>query len=308
MQNLCAVYCTFTAHNILNTQQGGYYLKDRLKKFSKYAYGIKHKYDSCHIAAYSAEAAFFTLLSGVPLAMFAIVLMGVLAPLDIINLRQKLTQYFSENLSGQLAEFTAEIHSHSTIPLASVTMFFLVWTATRGIRSIADGINVIYGCKERYNIFQLGVRSVLFAVAIFLLLGAAFALAVFAQPVENLVRSILGNKGKFVLLLFNLPNITLFFAFTLLFATAYNTLAKSGRPFKNQLFGAVFASVGWIVYSFGYSVYIRCFSSYSALYGSIGAVMLFLLWLYMCMNILLCGALANRIKWDREKTKKDCKY
>ena len=71
--------------------------------------------------------------------------------------------------------------------------------------------------------------------------------------------------------------------------------------FKSHLPGAMVASAGWIVYSFGYSVYIKHFSSYSALYGSLGAVMLFMLWLYMCMNILLCGALLNKISADGKK-------
>ena len=105
----------------------------------------------------------------------------------------------------------------------------------------------------------------------------------------------------FALIPFGTKTAILFAALTFIFAAAYTTLAKSCISFKNQLAGAAFAASGWMVFSFGYSVYIRHFSRYSALYGSFGAVMLFLLWLYMCMNIMLCGALINKLRAEKKK-------
>ncbi|MEG0019288.1 MAG: YhjD/YihY/BrkB family envelope integrity protein, partial [Oscillospiraceae bacterium] len=64
--------------------------------------------------------------------------------------------------------------------------------------------------------------------------------------------------------------------------------------------GAAIASGGWLIFSFGYSIYINYFSSYASLYGSLGALMLFMLWLYMCMNILLVGALINKLRDMRQ--------
>ncbi|MBE6878393.1 MAG: YihY/virulence factor BrkB family protein [Ruminococcaceae bacterium] len=276
-------------------------MKEKIIKAIKYSWGIKKQYDGCHIAAYSAEAAFFVVLSAVPLVMLGIILLGAFAPLDIIGIRAMMAQVFTENVSGQLAEFVQEISSRSTVPLASLTMVFLLWAATKGIRSIADGINVIYDYKEEYNIIQLAIRSVWYAIVIISVVVLSFALLVFASPLENLLRSLLGQRAQLLLVLLNLRNIIFFAALTVLFATAYKGLAKSALSFKNQLVGAAMAAAGWIVYSFGYSVYIRCFSGYSALYGSFGAVMLFLLWLYMCMNILLCGALLNKIRVERKQ-------
>jgi len=276
-------------------------VKEKIIKAIKWGWSIKKQYNHCHIAAYSAEAAFFVVLSAVPLVMFSVILLGAFAPLDIMGIRDMMTQVFTENVSGQLAEIVQEIIQHSTIPLASVTMVFIIWAATKGIRSIADGINVIYDYKEEYNIVQLTIRSVWYALVIIGVVVLSFALLVFASPLENLIRSFLGKSGQLLLVLLNMRNIIFFISLTLLFATAYKGLAKSALTFKNQLAGAAFAAAGWIVYSFGYSVYIRHFSRYSALYGSFGAVMLFLLWLYMCMNILLCGALLNKIRAEGKK-------
>lgn len=275
-------------------------MKRKLIHIMECAKYLKKQYDSCHTGAYSAEAAFFMLVSAVPLVMSGIILIGALAPFDTAGIQQMMAEIFTGSIPAQLAEFAAEIAEHSTIPLASVTMLFLLWSATKGIRSIGQGIDAIYSCGTEYNILQMAVRSVIYAVIIIGVFVLSFAVLVFASPLENLVRSFLGKGADTVLVLLNMRNIIFFLSLTFLFATAYKGLAKSPLSFKEQLPGAAIAASGWILYSFGYSVYIRHFSRYSALYGSFGAVMLFLLWLYMCMNILLCGALINKIIYGRK--------
>lgn len=280
-------------------------MKDRILAAVEYGKGMKKQYDDCHIATCSAQAAFFILLSAVPLLMFIVILLGALAPFDVIGVQQMMMEIFTENISGQLAEFVAEIKGQSTVPLASVTMVFLIWAATKGIRSLSAGIDAIYAYGEEYNFIQLAVRSVGYAFAMIVVFIVAFGILVLAAPLEALLRSFLGQWADIILGLINAGNVIFYAALTVLFATAYKSLAKSTLSFKQQLPGAAFAAAGWIIYSFGYSIYIRHFSSYSALYGSFGAVMLFMLWLYMCMNILLCGALFNKLLAEKRK-KSDC--
>lgn len=271
-------------------------MKERVLKLLKYVKELKSLYDSCHIAAYSAEAAFFMLVSAVPLVMFGITLLGSLSPLDLTEMSDMAAGIFTQQANSFIVRIFEEIRSHATVPLISVTMLFLLWAATKGIRSIADGIDTIYGYKEKYNIVQLTLRSGVYAVTMLAVFWIGFVVLGFAAPLENVAVNLLGKGGEYLLAVINMRNIIFFVALTLLFAIAYKGLAKSELSFKNQLFGAMVAAAGWLVYSFGYSVYIKYFSRYSALYGSLGAVMLFMLWLYMCMNILLCGALANKLR------------
>ena len=182
----------------------------------------------------------------------------------------------------------------------SVTTVFLVWAATNGVRSIAAGLQNIFGGKQQYNIVQLTLRSVGYALVMFAVGILAVAVLVFSSPLETVVRAVLGRWAQAVLVVLNMRSIIFFLALTLLFALAYKSLAVSSMPFKKQLTGASVAAAGWILYSFGFSLYIKYFSRYSVLYGSFGAVMLFMLWLYMCMNILLCGAFINRIVYGKK--------
>ena len=81
-------------------------------------------------------------------------------------------------------------------------------------------------------------------------------------------------------------------------ALFYKFLPKKDNRFKAQLPGAAFSAVGWMVFSFFYSIYIEHFSNYSFVYGSLAAIVFLMLWLYFCMNIFLFGAQINKMIED----------
>lgn len=259
----------------------------KIKNTISFIIDVKKQYDRCLIGVYAAQGAFFVLISAVPLAMLTIVLLGMFAPLDLIGIRGILAEFFTQKANNYILTLLGELQQRATIPLLSVTMVFLLWAATRGVRSIAEGIGTIYGAQQ-YSGFRKAVRSGVYSVFMIIVSVGAAAVMVFAEEYFAMGQRY-GVLYRYIML---------FCLLTFLFATAYRFLAKSNLSFKNQLWGGAFAAAGWIVYTFGYSVYIRHFSKYSLLYGSFGAVMLFMLWLYMCMNILLWGALLGKLKAD----------
>ena len=74
---------------------------------------------------------------------------------------------------------------------------------------------------------------------------------------------------------------------------AYRGFSKVGICFRHHFLGAAFSAVGWLVYSWIFSLYIEHFANYSLIYGGLAAIVVFMLWLYMCMQILLIGAEIN---------------
>ncbi len=274
-------------------------MKEKIRCAVQFAVKIKKQYDNAHISAYAAQAAFFMLLSGVPMIMLCVILLGIFSPFDFAEIQIMLQQTVGEKLGGYVMGVLTEITNKATAPLAGVTLVFIVWYATKGIRGIADGLGAIYGQSGQYNIVRLTLRSALYAVVLTAMAVLSLAVLVFAEPVENLLQKIFAGRADFILRLLNMRNVIFFFALTLLFVAAYRYLAKSDLSFLKQLYGAAFAATGWIVFSFGFSVYIKHSSRFSAIYGSLGGVMLFMLWLYMCMNILLCGALVAKLRSKR---------
>ena len=261
---------------------------------------LKKRGDKVHISAYAAKGAFFILLSAVPLITLTIGISGVIFPLESIMMEKWFVSALSGDIKNILVMLLTQIQAIKGVSVISVSSVLVVWSATRGIRSIAKGIGVIYGA-EKGGIVAATIRPVVYTFFMLAALGLSFVVLVLASPLEKLITVLLGAKGGVLMLVLNMRNIIFFLLLWLLFSFAYSFLGQSDIPFKAQLLGGALASAGWIVYSFGYSVYIKYFSSLSAFYGGFGTVMLFMVWLYMCMHILLWGAVINRIKWQKRQ-------
>ena len=230
----------------------------------------------------------------------AIGILSVVFPLDKLSGQNGIATLFSADIKNIATSAMAKIAQTKGISVISVSSVIVVWSATKGIRSVAQGIRVIYGTK-RSGIVAETVRSVVYTAFMVVALGLSFAVLVMAPPLERLITAIFGTKGGILLAVINMRNIIFFLFLWLLFSFADSFLGQSGIPFKGQLFGGALASAGWIVVSFGFSVYIKYFSRYPAVYGGFGALVLFMMWLYICMYILLWGALINRIKWQKSR-------
>ena len=74
----------------------------------------------------------------------------------------------------------------------------------------------------------------------------------------------------------------------------YMALPNGRNGFLKSLPGGILASIGWLVFSDIYSIYVENFSSYSNIYGSVYAVAIAMLWLYCCLSILLYGGALNK--------------
>lgn len=260
--------------------------------------GLLQRY---HITAYASQAAYFVLLSGIPIVMLAVIFVGAVVPLNMVQANIYLQQFIPEALHGFATGFLDDIFNRSNIPLASVTTIFLMWAASKGIRSIGSGIQTIFGSELEGDYIKTMLYSFLYTIIFIVTIIFSLIILVFATPLEMIIKTFLQGRGSIILTVINLRSIIFFFALTFLFMLAYKSLAKSSITFFQQLPGAAFAALGWILFSFGYSIYISYFSSYTYFYGSFGAAMLFMLWLYMCMNILLIGALINKLRAEGAK-------
>ena len=78
-----------------------------------------------------------------------------------------------------------------------------------------------------------------------------------------------------------------------LFSAMFMALPNRRNTFRQSLPGAVLSSVGWLVFSDIYSIYVKNFSGYANIYGSVYAVAISMLWLYFCISIVFYGGALN---------------
>ena len=98
-----------------------------------------------------------------------------------------------------------------------------------------------------------------------------------------------------------LRGILLLLVQVVLFTAIYMELPNRRNSFRHSLPGAVFAALGWLIFTRLYSVYVDHFAGLSNIYGSVYAVALSMLWLHCCICIVFYGGALNRLLMEKEK-------
>jgi len=274
------------------------------------------------ITVYAAQAAFFIIVSAIP---FIILLIGLGRYLiDIPWLLNLISKHIGGTVGNALTIVVKEVVEKTGAPLMSITVITVMWSASQGVYSVTRGVAVAYGVHLRENFILDIIRSFLYTLVFILIIITTLVALVFA-------RTIIAAAGEFYPLVtliwrmvYNFAPVILTLFMTLFFAVVFNTVSRTGRSFSRaeykhlsgklprgllaQLPGATFAALGWVLFSYFFSLYVRFFPGFSYIYGSLTTIMLLMLWIYFCMFIFLLGAEINKMvfnKWNIGKVYKD---
>jgi membrane protein len=174
----------------------------------------------------------------------------------------------------------ARIASNSGRTLSTglvVGLLVSLWSAMSGAKAIIDALNVIYEQKESRSFIKLNLVALAFTLAGF----AAFLLAIGAIVVLPLVLSPIG-LGSLTETLTRIARWPVLFLVLLLGLAVLYRYGPDRRAARWQWvsLGSVFAAVTWIVASFLFSWYLTSFANYNATYGSLGAVVGLMIWVW----------------------------
>lgn len=197
------------------------------------------------------------------------------------------------NVLGILREQAGRIAAQSNRALGIgfiAGILVTLWSAMGGVKALIDALNVIYEQQESRNFFKLNF------VALLLTLGgfAAFLLAIGAVIVLPLMLSTIGLGGDAAILIQVLrwPALLVVLLAGLAILYRYGPDRRAAR-WQWVSVGSVFAAVVWIAASFLFSWYLAKFNTYNATYGSLGAVLAMMMWLWISSMVVLLGAELN---------------
>lgn len=266
-------------------------LKKRLIKIIKFIECLTGD----NVSVYAAQASFFLIISAIPLLMLIFTIAKLFIDIDQQTLLHTINSFAPSQISTLLTTVINELFSKSSsISIISITVVSTLWLASRGIMALYTGLNSIYHASTR-NYFYRRLISVVYTLAFIATLILTIIFFVFGNKLEQIIIGRSRILSEIVNFLLRGKIIIFMIYLSMIFALFYKFLPKRDNRFKAQLPGAVFSAVGWMVFSFIYSIYIENFSNYSYVYGSLAAIVLMMLWLYFCMNIFLYGAQINKM-------------
>lgn len=246
---------------------------------------------SLRISVYAANASFFMILSMFPTLLL---LLGLLryTGMEVERLTGLLEGFLPQALVPNARQLIGNAYRNSTGALVSLSAVTALWSAGRGIHGLLRGLNRVYETRESRGFLATRWLSIRYTLGFLAVLVLTLLLQVFSHVFEALAAR--GFLGWVLTEVVDLRFFVLHFIQTLLFAAMYVVLPDRKNSFRGSLPGALVASLGWMTFSRLYSVYVRYFSSYSNIYGSVYAVALSMLWLYCCVNIIFYGGLLNK--------------
>ncbi len=250
------------------------------------------------VSVYAAQASFFVLLSGIPFLLLLFTAGRALIHLSETEMIEMIEHFIPKDFQGAFASLASQLLGGGSLPLYSVTAIATLWSASRGMAAIDRGLCGIYGAGADGGRVPDFLRSMLYTIALIVLVFATLFFLVFGLEIADFLMSALpaleqpitALLGARALVIF--PVLTVYF-YLLHYVIVRRAFGRASRP--AVLPGATLTAVGWMLYSYFYSLYIRFFPRASYLYSGLAVVVIFMLWVYACMTILFWGAELNKL-------------
>lgn len=246
------------------------------------------------IPLHAANTGFFLILSLFPALVLLLSIIRY-TPLDVHSLLTFLEGIIPEALLPEAELLIVGTYENTTGALISFSAITALWSSSRGIYGLITGLNAIYQVAEHRSFLQVRLLSMLYTFAFLLVLLLTLVLHVFGTGLLELMAGSSIPFFRFLSGVVDLRFFLLVFLQTALFAAMFMALPNRKNSLNDSLPGAFLASIGWLVFSHIFSLYVENFPTYSRIYGSVYAVALSMLWLYCCISIVFYGGILNRI-------------
>ena len=255
------------------------------------ALGFMERMRKDHVSAYAAQAAYFLIMSFIPFVLFLTAIVQY-TPLTYREVRQAIMSVVPENLQGFVLNIVAEVFSKSAavLPLSALVA---LWSSGKGMQALINGLNTIYHVKETRNWLMTRIYSVFYMLLFVLAIIVTLLVLVLGNRIQVAAQRTIPILGRLLAKVIGARTLLVFAVLFAVFLVLYKVLPNRKATFKSQLPGAFMIAVAWMIFSYGFSLYFEFFPNFGNMYGSLTALIMVMLWLYVCMNLLLYGAEIN---------------
>jgi membrane protein len=247
----------------------------------------------------AAQVAFYFSFSIFPALFCLVALFGM-----ILDSTAEYQKELFEYLRGIMPKTAFELVKNTILETAQfsttgkLTFGFLVaiWSASAAIDSLRVALNYVYSLRESRYYWTTKALSLVLTIAIAILFFVALAIIFYGSNLITYTFDYFSILIESYWILFSLKLLIAFLVIKLLFAIIYNLL-PSHQKFRWDwtTTGANVGIVLWLILSFGFRFYLQYFDTYARTYGSLGAMIVLMLWLYLTALVILIGGAINAI-------------
>lgn len=273
-----------------------------MSKFMSYAKAVGGEIKKDKATTLAAAQAYYYLLAIVPLL---ILLLSILPYLQIDP--DKAMEFIAGIMPGEVARtFEDTIVSVVTTPSGGLLTFGILgtlWSASNAMNAFIEATNEAYDVEETRSFIKKKATAIVLTLFMLVAVIIALVLPIFGGAIIDAISSTLNLPEQTEIIFQVLRWVISIAVMSIVLAFLYKFAPNKHFPFKEVLIGAVIATVLWQVVSLGFSIYVANFGSYSATYGSLGGLIVLMLWFFLTGLILVIGAEINAVIHKRKNTK-----
>lgn len=267
-----------------------------MKKIKAYGKKFIEQFQKDNVPILSAAQAYYYFLSIFPLIVvcFALIPYFNINPQDAVTfigniLPSEIASVFEENI--------VSLVDTQRGGLLTVGIIGALWSSSAGINAFIKSTNEAYHVEETRNFLVVRLISLGLTLGMIVTLVVAILVPVFGDVILSFVSSIVGFSGTMEILLQILRWAVSLLAITGFLLILYRFAPNKRIPFKYIFPGALTASILWLLISLGFSFYVSNFSNYSATYGSLGGIIVLMIWFFLTGMVLMIGAVVNVLNY-----------
>lgn len=272
-------------------------MKEKFNRIKGYAFRVMDVVSSHHTGAYAAQAAYFFVLSMIPIILLLLTMVQFTS-LTKDYIMNAVLQAFPTTVEGLIESIVDQVYSQSGT-IIPITIIVALWSAGRGVLSITNGLNCVYESRETRNYVYLRIRASLYTVIFLVAIILSLVLSVFGNRIAIMLNQHFPVLVRLIDTVIRSRTLITLCILTLFWDTVYKYLPNRKNigktTMKKQLPGAIFTACAWQVISFVFSIYLDIFTGFTTMYGSLTMIILIMLWLYMCMYVILLGGEVNAL-------------
>jgi len=267
--------------------------------WKKFFAGLYFKALETDIFSRSAQVAFYFSFSLFPLLFFLVSLFGlVLESTDGLKLEifAYLRQIMPTSAFDLVRKTVEEIVDSSSSGKLTLGLAITLWSASAGIDSIRNALNAVYEVRETRWWWRTKLESLGLTLLLILLTAVVLAIVFYGWQLVQYGLAAIGLQVTSPLVLISIQWVSILLVMLFTCEVIYNLLPNFGR-FRWAWItpGSVVAIISWLLLTSGCRLYLEYFNSYNKAYGSLGAVIILMLWLYLTAIVVMIGGAINAV-------------
>lgn len=253
---------------------------------------VKVKNDD--IFALASQLAYYLVLSFFPFIVFLLSLLSIVK-IDIFEVTNWLKELLPGNVYELVQGLIEEIFNNQNAGVLGLSIFVAIWVASSGFRGVLKGVNKAYNLNECRSFINRTITAYVSTIALALTILLALIVLVFGGVVQEHLIGILPFKEIITIIWSLIRYGIILFVLFIVFAAIYRYTPCKKLKWREVIPGALVSTIGWVVISIGFSFYINNFNNYSKFYGSLAAVFILMIWIFLTCIILIFGVEVNSV-------------